>query len=82
MRVGVPVKHKSTTSSWSPTASKIWAPLYDCKVEIPIFPITCIPLLLKVMTLFCDVNLKHSYPLELHCYGVTKEDMNACYTDV
>ena len=34
------VKEKSITSSPSPTASKIWAPLYDWRVEMPILPIT------------------------------------------
>ena len=33
----VPVKYFSITLSESPTASKIWAPQYDWKVEIPIF---------------------------------------------
>ena len=36
----LPLKHFSTTSLDRPTASKIWAHLYDCIVEIPIFAMT------------------------------------------
>ena len=36
----VPVKYLSTTACDSPTASKIWAPVYDATVETPIFDIT------------------------------------------
>mmetsp|Transcript_24767 Transcript_24767/g.83235 ORF Transcript_24767/g.83235 Transcript_24767/m.83235 type:complete len:200 (-) Transcript_24767:2322-2921(-) len=40
MRDGVPARHMSTTEAWRPTASKIWAPLYDCSVEMPILDMT------------------------------------------
>ena len=33
----MPVKYSSTTSLPMPTASKIWAPVYDATVETPIF---------------------------------------------
>jgi hypothetical protein len=33
----VPVKYRSTSSCSSPTASKIWAPVYERIVEMPIF---------------------------------------------
>ena len=36
----VPVKYLSTTDSARPTASKIWAPVYDATVETPILDIT------------------------------------------
>ncbi len=36
----VPVKYLSTSSWESPSASKIWAPVYDATVETPIFDIT------------------------------------------
>ena len=36
----VPVKYLSTTVCESPTASKIWAPVYEATVETPIFDIT------------------------------------------
>ena len=34
------MKNSSTTDLRMPTASKIWAPRYDLKVEMPIFDIT------------------------------------------
>ncbi len=36
IRLTVPVKYSSTTSAARPTASKIWAPVYDATVEMPI----------------------------------------------
>ena len=36
MRLTVPVKYSSTTSGARPTASKIWAPVYDATVDTPI----------------------------------------------
>jgi hypothetical protein len=39
MREGVRVKCFSITSSLRPTASKIWAPQYENKVEMPILEI-------------------------------------------
>ena len=36
----VPVKHCSITSPPSPSASKIWAPQYEDRVEMPIFDST------------------------------------------
>ena len=40
MRDAVPVKYSSTSDLWSPTASKICAPVYEATVEMPIFDIT------------------------------------------
>ena len=37
MRDGVPTKAVETSSSLSPIASKIWAPWYEDKSEMPIF---------------------------------------------
>ena len=37
IRDGVPTKAVETSSSLSPIASKIWAPWYEDKSEIPIF---------------------------------------------
>ncbi len=38
--LAVPRKYLSTSSRFSPTASKIWAPQYDMYVLMPIFDIT------------------------------------------
>lgn len=40
MREEVPGKQRSTTSPPRPRASKICAPLYDCRVEMPILAMT------------------------------------------